>query len=159
MVARGCPEEARVLAARDGRADAALQAHISACDDCRELVEVAGLLRTLADDPADAAHPLPEPARLWFRAQLIRRWNAERRAMHQMDRLYPIQAGVLATSVIVCVLLSWPVVERWVSATEVGGAALLAASLLPAGMVTALVGGSILLALVSLLLARDLLTE
>ena len=44
-------------------------------------------------------------------------------------------------------------------ATEVGEATLLAASLVPAGMVTSLVGGAVLLALVMVAMARDMLAE
>lgn len=155
-----CPMEARVLAARRERQDPqGLDAHVAACASCRELTAVLEVMDTLADDPGDAAHRLPEASRVWFRAQLVRRWAAERRSVQQLDRLYPLQAGLLAASVVVGVLVSWPAVERWVSATEVGEATLLAAQLLPAGMVAALVGGGVLLAIVSLLLMRDLVAE
>ena len=57
------------------------------------------------------------------------------------------------------VLLSWPVVERFVAQTELGGATLLVASLVPAGMITSLVGGAVLLALVMVVMARDVMAE
>lgn len=156
----GCPFEARVMAAHRQRADQAwVAAHVADCAACRELVDVLDVMATLAGDPADAAHRLPEASRVWFRAQLVARWAAERRTSQQLDRLYPLQAGVLAASVIVGVLVSWPAVERWVSNTEMGEVTLLAASLLPAGMVTSLVGGAVLLAIVSVLLMRDLVAD
>jgi predicted anti-sigma-YlaC factor YlaD len=156
----GCPLEARVVEARRGHRDEELvAAHLASCSACRDLLDVLDVMETLSTDPEDAAHRLPDAAQLWFRAQLVRRWAAERKSAEQLDRLYPLQAGVMAASVVVGVLVSWPVVERWVSATELGGATLLAASLLPAGMVTALVGGAVLLAILSLLLMRDLVAE
>lgn len=158
--ADGCPMEARVLAAHRERQDGPwTSAHVATCAACRELMDVLDVMASLAGDPSDAAHRLPDASRVWFRAQLVRRWATERRSVQQLDRLYPLQAGVLAASIVIGVLASWPIVERWVSATEVGEATLLAASLLPAGMVTALVGGGVLLAIVSLLLMRDLVAE
>ncbi len=155
-----CPMEARVLAARRDRQDPeAVASHVATCPSCRELADVLEVLETLAADPEDAGRRLPEASRVWFRAQLVRRWALERRSVQQLDRLYPLQAGVLAAAVVVGVIVSWPAVERWMAATEVGGATLLAASLLPAGLVTALVGGGVLLAIVSLLLMRDLVAE
>jgi hypothetical protein len=73
--------------------------------------------------------------------------------------MYPLEAGVLAASVIVFAILSWPLVQRWVASTEVGGATMIAASLLPAGLIVALVGGAVLLSVVSLLMMRDVLAE
>jgi hypothetical protein len=116
-------------------------------------------MEILAADVPDPDHRLPEAGRIWWRAQLVRRWETERRVAHHLDRVYPLQASVLAAGVILAVLLSWPVVERWVSQTEFGGAALLAASLVPAGMVTSLIGGGVLLALVMVVMARDVLAE
>lgn len=155
-----CPHEARTLSARRQPADqASLREHVATCARCRELLQVVEFVETLAASPADAAHRLPDAARVWWRAQLVRRWQAERRAAQHLDRMYPLEAGVLAAAVIVFVFLCWPLVTRWVSSTEVGGATMLAASLLPAGLVVALVGGTALLTLVTLLMMRDVLAE
>lgn len=155
-----CPFEARVLdASRAAGPDAALRAHADTCAICRELIDVLQVLRTIATDPDDAAHRLPEASRVWFRAQLVARWAAERRSVQQLDRLYPLQAGVLAAAVLVGAIVSWPIVERWMEATQVGEATRLMSSLLPAGVLTSLVGGAVLLAVVSLLLMRDLVAE
>jgi hypothetical protein len=155
-----CPYEQRTLANRRGMARQDWEReHAAACASCRELLEVADLLDSLAASPADAAHRLPEPGRVWWRAQLVRRWQEERRASKQLERMYPLEAGVLAASVVVFALLSWPVAQRWVSSTEVGQATRVAASLLPAGLIASFVGGVVLLAVVSLLMMRDVLAE
>jgi predicted anti-sigma-YlaC factor YlaD len=155
-----CGQEARVLDAwRADRVDEAVRSHLATCESCREALEAAAFMRTVAAEPLDADHRIPEAARIWWRAQLVRRWEAERRTSHKLDRIYPFQAGVLAAAVILGVLASRPVVERWVAQTELGEATLLAASLIPAGMATSLIGGGILLALIMVVMARDMLAE
>jgi hypothetical protein len=155
-----CPHEDRILAARRSQADRAwAREHAAACPACRELLDVVEFVETLAASPVDAAHRLPDAGHVWWRAQLVRRWQAERRASKHLERMYPLEAGVLAASVIVFAILSWPLVQRWVASTEVGGATMIAASLLPAGLIVALVGGAVLLSVVSLLMMRDVLAE
>ena len=75
-----CPREDDVLAAVQtgrwpGRADAALRAHVEACDVCRELVSVAA---AFADVDADVLPPPPEATAVWIRAQLRARADATR---------------------------------------------------------------------------------
>jgi predicted phage tail protein len=160
MNERSCPQEDRVLGARRaGVEDPALREHVATCDACREALDAFDFMRALAADVPDLDHRLPDAARIWWRAQLVKRWHTERRVAHQLDRVYPIQAAVLAAAVVLAVILSWPVVERWVAQTELGGATLLAASLVPAGMLTSLIGGAVLLALVMVVMARDVLAE
>lgn len=155
-----CGQEARVLDAwRTDRVDQDVRSHLAACESCREALDTAEFMRAVAAEPLDAEHRIPEAARIWWRAQLVRRWEAERRTSHKLDRIYPFQAGVLAAAVILGVLLARPLVERWVAQTEIGEATLLAASLVPAGMATALIGGGFLLALVMVVMARDMLAE
>lgn len=155
-----CGQEARVLAAwRGNRIDREIRSHLADCESCREVLETAEFMRVVAADPLDADHRIPEAARIWWRAQLVRRWEAERRTSHKLDRIYPFQAGVLAVAVLIGVLVSRPMVERWIAQTEIGEATLLAASLIPAGMATSLIGGGILLALIMVVMARDMLAE
>lgn len=160
MNERACPREDRLLEAhRAGVDDPALREHVAACESCREAIEAFDFMQALAADVPEPDRRLPDATRIWWRAQLVRRWEAERRVARQLDRVYPLQAAVLAAGVILAVLLSWPVVERWVSRTELGEATLLAASLVPAGLVTSLVGGAVLLALIMAVMARDVLAE
>ena len=62
-------------------------------------------------------------------------------------------------AVVLGTFLSWPVVERWLAQSEIGEATRLAAALVPAGMMTSLVGGSVVLAVLMVLMARDVMTE
>lgn len=160
MSERPCPEEPRLLEARRAGTDQAwLREHVTDCESCREALDAFEFMRLLAVEAPDPGHEVPEAGRIWWRAQLVRRWEAERRVARQLDRVYPLQAGLLAAGVLLSVLLSWPVVERFVAQTELGGATLLAASLVPAGMITSLVGGAVLLALVMVVMARDVMAE
>lgn len=155
-----CGQENRVLAAwRADQVDEGVRSHLGTCESCRETLATAEFMRALAAEPLDPEHRMPEAARVWWRAQLVRRWEAERRTSRQLDRIYPFQAGALAATVILTVLLARPVAERWIAQTEIGEAALLAASLVPAGMATSLIGGAVLLALVMVVMARDMLAE
>jgi hypothetical protein len=157
---RICPEEGRVVQAHQGDAiDAAVRDHVVGCEACRETVDVLDFMRAFAAEPADPTHRIPEAARIWWRAQLVRRWDAERRVAHRVDQMYPLQAAVLAFGVVLAVLFAWPAVERWVEQTQLGGATMLVVSLVPAGMITSLVGGCILLGLVMLVMLRDVMAE
>lgn len=154
------PEESRVVRAhQSGVDDPIVRAHVAACVACRETLDALEFLRTLAAEPVDPAHRIPEAARIWWRAQLVRRWAAERRVAHRVDQMYPVQAAVLAFGIVLGVWLSWPLVERWMEQTELGGATLLVMSLVPAGMITSVVGGGILLAVVMLVMMRDVMAE
>jgi hypothetical protein len=160
MNEHSCPNEDRALdARRTGLDDPALREHVATCATCREALEAFDFMQTLAADVPDVDHRLPDAGRIWWRAQLVRRWQTERRVARQLDRVYPVQAAIFAAAVVLAVLLSWPVVERWVARTELGGATLLAASLVPAGMLTSLIGGAVLVALVMVVMARDVLAE
>ena len=102
MTHRACSEEPDVLiAATSGRAlSASLAAHLASCPSCREQAEAVAFVRGLAETP-DAAHPLPDPAVLWWKAQLLRRWESERRAIAPMERMHWIEitAGVVSLGV------------------------------------------------------------
>lgn len=160
MKERPCPEEPRVLRAwREGTPGEALREHVSGCEWCRGAVEAWEFMQSLAADVPEPDHRLPEAGRIWWRAQLVRRWETERRVSRQLDRVYPFQAGAIAATVVLGTFLSWPVAERWLAQSELGEATRLAAALVPAGMVTSLIGGSVVLAVLMVLMARDMMTE
>ncbi len=160
MRERTCPQEPRVVRAHQaGIDDPAVRDHVAGCPECRETLETIALVRSVAAEPVDVGHVMPDPGRIWWRAQLVRRWEAERRAAHRVDQMYPAQAAVLAFGILLGVLMSWPSVERWMQQTELGGGTLLVMSLVPAGMITSLVGGAVLLAIVMLVMMRDVIAE
>lgn len=81
-------------AGRDaGVDDDALRAHLVDCPACRETVAVTVWMQDLAGASVPSAK-LPDPALLWWKADLMRRWDAQRRAAAPLERAEPWQAGV-----------------------------------------------------------------
>ena len=69
-----------------------------------EDVAIGAFMARLAAMPADGRQ-LPDANVLWWKAQLLRRWDAERHAQAPLDVMAPIQ---LAASLVVAgVLLIW----------------------------------------------------
>jgi hypothetical protein len=66
---------------------------------------VAAFMERAAVLPDAQRAPLPDPTVLWWRAQLVRRWNSERKAQAPLDVIDPIQivAGLIAAGL----LLVW----------------------------------------------------
>ena len=66
---------------------------------------VAAFMKRVAVLPDAQRAPLPDPTVLWWRAQLVRRWNNERKAQAPLDVIDPIQiaAGLVAAGL----LLVW----------------------------------------------------
>lgn len=80
-----CPFECDVLDALasrrwPARAGEELQAHVAACDNCRDLAAVAGALLNEGDAAYAGSH-VPTAASVWHRAQLRARDDAARMAM------------------------------------------------------------------------------
>lgn len=65
-------------------------------------------MRELADTSVDAPHPLPDPSVIWWKAQLLRRWESERRAVAPIDRMHTIElaAGVIGGAAVL--IWQWP---------------------------------------------------
>jgi len=108
MTLRSCSEEPDVLiAAASGRAlSASLAAHLASCPSCREQAEAVAFVRGLAETP-DAAHPLPDPAVLWWKAQLLRRWQAERAASEPIERMRWIELAAGVASLVAFLVWQW----------------------------------------------------
>ncbi len=66
--------------------------------------DVRAWMRELADIPVDGM-PLADARHLWWKAELLRRWDAQRQAVAPIERAEPVQVGIgLAGTV---VLLAW----------------------------------------------------
>jgi hypothetical protein len=66
--------------------------------------DVRAWMRELAAVPIDL-RPLPDARQLWWKAELLRRWDAQRQAGAPVDRAEPVQVSIgLAGAV---VLLAW----------------------------------------------------
>src|SRR5262245_31586002 len=103
---RVCPQEQDVLdlvaiGQWPSRADASLQAHAATCDICRDLAAVAGAIAESRDAVAPAAH-VPDASVVWYRAQVLARIDAARRASRPM-----LIAQLAALGCVVAVVLVW----------------------------------------------------
>jgi len=108
MTHRVCSEEPDILvAAASGRAlSASLAAHLASCPSCREQAEAVTFVRGLAETP-DAPHQLPDPAVIWWKAQLLRRWQAERAASAPIERMRWIELAAGLASLAVFLVWQW----------------------------------------------------
>jgi predicted anti-sigma-YlaC factor YlaD len=108
MTIRACPQEPDILAAAaDGRAlPAPLAAHLASCASCREQADAVAFVRALAEAP-DAPHHLPDPAVIWWKAQLLRRWQAERAASAPIERMRWVELAAGFASLAVFLIWQW----------------------------------------------------
>ena len=142
---RSCNHEADVLAMARSNSDApALRAHAQTCAVCRETLAVATWMQELARLPVEAP-PLRGPLDMWVRAEMLRRWDTQRRAMTPIEVGERIQVGVglgCATA-----LLAW----LW-SRLDV----LHQSTVLPSGVTAMLIVSAVLLVGAASMVARDL---
>lgn len=149
-----CAHEARVLALHRSGADAVfVREHLATCASCREAVEVAGFMVGMAAMPDP--HRLPEASRVWFRAQLVRRWEAERRAAAPIETMQRAERGLLLAGLAVLVWM-WTQADRWLGLTDPSSSVSVVSSLLPRGVVIAIVAVAVVAAVGSLALLRDM---
>ena len=66
----------------------------------------AEFVRGLAAAPV-ASHPLPDPAVIWWKAQLLRRWQAERAASAPIERMRWIELAAGFASLAVFLAWQW----------------------------------------------------
>jgi hypothetical protein len=106
MMFRACSEQPAILAAAaDGGAwPRALEAHLASCASCREQAAAVTFVRGLAETP-DAPHQIPDPAVIWWKAQLLRRWQAERAAAAPIERMRGVE--LVAGFATLAVFLVW----------------------------------------------------
>jgi heme A synthase len=79
-IRRSCEHEAAVRDMARSKADApGLRDHAAACAACRETLAVTAWMQRLAAAPIDAP-PLPDPMHIWLKAEMLRRWDAQRKA-------------------------------------------------------------------------------
>ena len=95
---RSCDREADVRdmvrqMARGGLADASLNDHITGCSSCQETIAVAKWMQQLASVPV-VDRPLPDPTYLWWKAELLRRWDAGPRASAPVEVGEQVDVGV-----------------------------------------------------------------
>ena len=129
MTFRVCPEHDEILrAAAEGRdCPAALRAHLASCPSCRDQAEAAAFVRGLAD-VTEMHHHLPEPAVVWWKAQLARRWQAERAAAAPIERMRWVELAAGVMSLAAFLAWQWQGLVNLVSRAIPAGVAAAAAA-------------------------------
>lgn len=98
--------------------DAELAAHLATCAGCRDLFEVSGAMARLNTATLEEfeSRRLPAPGQLWWKAQLMQRWDAEARATAPVDLMQrtEVAGGVLAGAALLWTF--WPDVQKLQSA-------------------------------------------
>jgi hypothetical protein len=79
--------------ARGELADASLSEHVAGCESCQDTMTIAGWMQQLSSMPI-AGKPLPDPTYLWWKAELLRRWDAEHRASAPLEMGEQVQVGI-----------------------------------------------------------------
>ena len=118
MTARDCAREQDVINAivtgrwPDG-CDESLRSHAAQCDVCKELVEVASVLRVDRDGMHDEIS-LPSAGQVWWRAAIRARLEASQRVARPFSWLLGVSAACAAGLTIALVQLLWsPVQIAW----------------------------------------------
>jgi predicted anti-sigma-YlaC factor YlaD len=108
MLRHECTQLPDILGATaEGRElPSSLAAHLASCPSCREQVNAIAFVRGLADTP-DAPHALPDPAVIWWKAQLLRRWQAERAASAPIERMHWVELAAGLASLAVFLAWQW----------------------------------------------------
>jgi hypothetical protein len=107
-----CPREQDVIDALTtdqwpDRCDGELQAHVTTCDGCRDLVAVlAPLGAHWTDSRADAQ--VPASGMVWWRAQMRARREAARTAARPITVVQSIAGLAVAALAIICVVMASP---------------------------------------------------
>jgi hypothetical protein len=149
-----CPHEARVLAQRrSGADDPVAREHLATCASCREALDVAEFLGRIATAPE--THRLPEASRVWFRAQLVRRWDAERRAAAPIETMQRAERGLLVVGLAVLIWM-WTQAERWLGSADPGSPVSVVSSVLPSGVVALVAVVAVVAVVGSLALLRNM---
>lgn len=73
---------------------------------------VADYMSTLAAATPASMRALPAGEAIWVKAQLLRRWEAERQAQRPLDAMEPVQIGLGFVAAVVLLVWSAPVLMR-----------------------------------------------
>jgi hypothetical protein len=118
MRARECPREPDVLSAMvRGRRDAVLEEHVAGCAACQELERVAEAMHEVAAVPVETGH-LPDPSYVWWKAQLLRQWEASRRVSAPIETAHRVELVAAVVGFIVLLLWEGPAVLAWLTGSD-----------------------------------------
>ena len=113
--------------------NAELRKHAESCGQCRHTLEVAEWMQQFAARPLDSP-PVSDPAYLWWKAELLRRWDLQRRAVA------PIEIGEQIQAVIGVVLAVILIISFWYDSSDSSSPLFTATLLLPLILVAAFIG-------------------
>ncbi len=68
----------------------------------------------LRSAPVDISSGVPGADVLWLKAQLIRRWESQRRIQRPLDLMEPIEIAAAAAAVVLLLFWSVPSAFNWV---------------------------------------------
>ena len=175
MLPSVCAHEAAVERAaragtRDAAADPAIGAHLASCAACRETFEIVSFMTRFG---ADAQHEadgrdMPDPSRIWWRARLLQRWEAETRATAPLDIMQRVEVIGGLVAAIVLLMTMWPEMRGGLfgGASQVSNGqvaswwpAVSQVLAVPAGLTSLIVGGAVLLGLMAVFTVHQLLLE
>lgn len=128
-------------------ADPTVLAHIAQCDGCRETFAVAVWMRALAETLLDAP-ALPDSHFVWWKAQIVARWDADRKAAAAMDAGEQLQIWIGLGGA--ALLLAWTCHPLFASD---------AAAVVPISMMAVVVVSALVLAGTTAVALRQLLTR
>jgi hypothetical protein len=149
----GCPREVEVVASLLDRrslrtVDAALAAHVEACDSCREVAAMTRLMST-DDERTRREIRVPAAGQVWWRAAVRARLEAVHAAARPLTWSHGV-AGACAIGLVMALLgVAWPAVREatgWIVARALDAAPLGAAA---ATLVTTSAHGNMALMLVA----------
>jgi hypothetical protein len=112
-----CAEEQRLVqAAASGlELDQASLAHVSSCATCQEAVSVSRWMASIAVTTGET-RPLPNAELLWWKAQMLRRWEGERRVAAPIERMQRVELGAAAIGAVALLIWQWGAIGRAFSA-------------------------------------------
>lgn len=109
----GCPMERDVVRAAASDAwPAALQSHITTCEECTAAAAVAGWMHNFAET-GRPDHPLPDPSVLWLKAHLLRGSAAVERASRPITNLQIAAYLLLAAGWATLLTTKWGSIRSW----------------------------------------------
>lgn len=171
MLPSVCAHEAAVeRAARAGTPDAAVTAHLASCAACRETFEIVSVMTRFGAETEHLAvsRDMPDPSRIWWRARLLQRWEAETRATAPLDIMQRVEVIGGLVAAIVLLMTMWPEMRGGLfgGASQVSNGqvaswwpAVSQVLAVPAGLTSLIVGGAVLLGLMAVFTVHQLLLE
>jgi predicted anti-sigma-YlaC factor YlaD len=134
MLDRICDKQSSLLkaAASGHETDPGVTDHLASCPACRDAVETVCWMRSMAESTIEP-HALPDPDVIWWKAQLLRRWEANRRAVAPIERMHKAEFFTGLASLVGFVVWQWSGVMKTLSSLSPARLVSWSAQTTPAG--------------------------